>query len=182
MRTDLRFTIYDLRNLRKRGLLFLLGCSLFFAHSSQAVCPVCTVAVGAGIGLSRYLGIDDMVTGVWIGGMIMSLTYWTIDYLNRKNIRFKGRKILTLASYMAVTLGPLYYQGIIGHPYNQICGMDKLLFGMIWGAIGFVAGNIIHGQLKKRNNDKVYFPFQKVVMSIAPLVILSLVLYIVSKC
>jgi hypothetical protein len=29
-----------------------------------AQCPVCTVAIGVGVGLCRYLGIDDLITGL----------------------------------------------------------------------------------------------------------------------
>ena len=45
----------------------VLALGLFFAIPAKAICPVCTVAVGAGIGLSRWLGIDDSITGLWIG-------------------------------------------------------------------------------------------------------------------
>ena len=35
------------------------------AHS---VCPVCTIAVGAGLEGARLIGIDDIITGIWAGG------------------------------------------------------------------------------------------------------------------
>ena len=71
----------------KISFLVILG-SLFMAKTSLAVCPVCTVAVGAGVGLSRWLGVDDLITGTWIGGLLVSMIWWTIDWLNKKNIRF----------------------------------------------------------------------------------------------
>ncbi len=52
------------------------------------------MAVAAGIGLSRWLGIDDTITGLWIGGLIISLAIWTINWIIKKNIYFKGRKII----------------------------------------------------------------------------------------
>jgi hypothetical protein len=42
---------------------------LFFAETASAICPLCTIAVGAGVGLSRWIGVDDAVTGLWIGGL-----------------------------------------------------------------------------------------------------------------
>lgn len=43
----------------------IFATSLIFAKKALAVCPICTVAVGAGVGLSRCLGIDDSITGLW---------------------------------------------------------------------------------------------------------------------
>jgi hypothetical protein len=31
---------------------------------AKAVCPVCTIAIASGVGLCRYLGIDDLVSGL----------------------------------------------------------------------------------------------------------------------
>ena len=33
--------------------------------AAGAVCPVCTVAVGAGLEGARLLGVDDVITGIW---------------------------------------------------------------------------------------------------------------------
>ena len=46
--------------------VFILLISSRVAH---AVCPVCTVAVGAGLGLAEWLGIDDSISGLWIGAL-----------------------------------------------------------------------------------------------------------------
>jgi len=61
-----------------------------------AVCPVCVVTVAGGIELSRLLKIDDLITGIWIGGLIVSLIYWTIDVLNKKNINFKTKNLIVI--------------------------------------------------------------------------------------
>ena len=49
------------------------------------MCPVCAVAVGFGLGLSRWLKIDDAISGLWIGALIVSLSFilakWTRKYL-----------------------------------------------------------------------------------------------------
>jgi hypothetical protein len=39
------------------------------------VCPVCTIAVAGGVGLCRYLGIDDLISGAWIGALLFSLFF-----------------------------------------------------------------------------------------------------------
>lgn len=162
-------------------VIFFLGLvSLITPGSAQAVCPVCTIAVGAGVGLSRWLGIDDTITGLWIGGLIVSLIIWTINWLDKKNIRFFGRKVLiTLAYYLLIIL-PLYYSKIMGHAFNKIWGIDKLLFGIIIGSIAFLLGAVAYRQIKK-TRGQAHFHFQKVLMPIAPLLILSIIFYIFIK-
>lgn len=164
------------------GILTTLLVSLFlFPQQTLAVCPVCTVAVGAGVGLSRYLGIDDTVTGLWVGGLTVSMIAWTINWLNGKKIHFKFRKILTTVFYYLVIVIPLYWTGIMGHPYNKILGMDKLLVGIGFGSVGFLAGTLFNNYLKKKNNNHVYFPFQRVIMPVGSLIILSLIFWYVAK-
>jgi len=153
-------------------LLFIIG--LFLPSSALAVCPVCTIAVCSGVVLSRWLGIDDLVTGLWLGGLFVSLSISTIAWLKRKNFHFKADKIVITLGYYLIVLIPLYLMGIMGHPLNAFWGIDKLLFGIIIGSVAFSAGVVWHYYLKKKNNGRSYFPFQKVVLPIIPLVILSM--------
>src|SRR3989339_1118617 len=164
--------------IQKNYFKFLfLGMLLFFARSAQAVCPVCVVAVSACVGLSQYLGIDDTISGVWIGGLLISMIIWTIDWLRRKNIKFYFRKILVAGLFYVFTIGPLYRSGMIGHPANKLWGIDKLLLGIIFGSIFFLAAVFLNSYLKKKNDGKVFFPFQKVVVPVAMLGILSGIFY-----
>ncbi|MEK7482384.1 MAG: hypothetical protein AAB620_01160, partial [Patescibacteria group bacterium] len=150
---------------------------------AQAICPVCTIAVAGGVGLSRWLGIDDSITGLWVGGLIVSMIIWTIAWLSKKNIRFFGRKIIVVLAYYVAVVLPLYLKGIIGDPSNTFCGcgIDKLIVGIASGSIGFAIGAILYHYLKKKNQGKAYFPFQKVVLPIAPLIILTVVFYFLTR-
>jgi len=60
-------------------LLSIFAISFLFAEKALAVCPICTVAVGAGVGLSRWLGIDDTIN--WI---MDRRAYCFYDYLDGK--------------------------------------------------------------------------------------------------
>jgi hypothetical protein len=156
--------------------IFVLG--LFAAVPlAHAVCPVCTVAVGAGLGLAEWLGIDDSISGLWIGALIVSMSIWTINWLNGKNIRFTGRKILIFAAYYLIVVGPLFWKGKIGHPLNRLCGIDKLLFGIILGSLLFAVGVTFHNYIRKRNENKSYFKGQKIAFAVIPLIIASIILY-----
>lgn len=165
----------------KKALILIFYLALFSAKSVLAVCPVCTVAVGAGIGLSRWLGIDDTITGLWIGGLTVSLIMWTINWFDKKNIIFKFRKIITSAGYYLIIVAPLYWMGIMGHIYNKIWGIDKLLLGIIIGSIVFLNSSLWYQSSKKKNGNKAYFPFQKVAMPVGFLAVFSAIFYFITK-
>lgn len=165
--------------------IYVIALSLLlnflFANCAKAVCPVCTIAVSCCVGLSRWLGIDDTITGLWIGGLIVSLIVWTIDWLNKKEIAFKGRKIIIAWGYYLIIIVPLYFMGIIGHPLNVLWGIDKLILGIAVGSIFFSFSSGLYAYLKNSNNGKPYFPYQKVVMPIFTLALLSLFFYYLTK-
>jgi len=167
--------------MRKKLLLFIISSAvgLLVAIGVKAVCPVCTIAVGAGIGLAQWLGIDDTITGLWIGGLCVSLIMWTMIWLAKKSIKFRGLAILTTLGYYLLIILPLFWKGILGHPLNKIWGIDRLLLGIIIGSIVFAGFAFLHNYVKKENNGKSYFPMQKVAFPIAPLIILSVVFYFI---
>ena len=167
-----------------KKIITILFISFFvFVDKALAVCPVCTVAVASGVGASRSLGVDDLIIGLWVGALIVSMILWTIDWLNKKNINFKGRNVLTVIAYFALIIIPLYTMDIIGHPLNSLCGcgLDHLSLGIAVGAIVFWLGVLSYEYLKKKNNGRAYFPFQKVVMPILPIIILSIIFYFLTK-
>lgn len=168
-----------------KKILSITAFSAFFLlltqKSALAICPICTVAVGAGVGFAKWLGIDDTVTGIWIGGLTVSLIIWTINWLRSKKYIFKGLVITNIVGYYLLIVAPLYYSGIIGHPFNKLWGTDKLLLGIIIGSIAFILANGSYNYLKKKNNNRAHFPFQKVVMPVASLAIMSAIFYLITK-
>ncbi|MFH1781679.1 MAG: hypothetical protein ABH835_03655, partial [Patescibacteria group bacterium] len=159
----------------------LMAGGLMFCSTAKAVCPLCVVAVGAGLGLSRWLGVDDVISSMWIGALLASLSIWTITWLKKKNWSFKYDKIAVWAAYYLLALGPLYYSEIIGHPLNRIFGIDKILFGAIFGTIVFLLSLELHKLLRKRNQGKSFFTFQRIAVSAAALLIASIIIYFLLK-
>jgi len=166
--------------MRNKFITLSLFVILLFPSLAKAVCPVCTVGVVAGLGLSRWLGIDDTISGLWIGGVLMSISAWTITWLKSKKWYFKGAPFVITASYYAVTVVPLYIKEIIGHPFNTYWGLDKLVLGIILGSASFFFGALLYKYFKNKNG-KAHFPFEKVVLPIAPLVVLSIIFYFLTK-
>lgn len=164
----------------------ILALTLALTRPAYAVCPVCTVAVVGGLGLSRWLGIDDSITGVWTGGLMISLTLWTVSWLEKKNFTWlkrignTARYVLIFLFWILFTYVPLWYSGIIGHPFNRIFGIDKLIFGSIVGAGAFLLG--VWADKKEREiKGQILFNFQRVVFPVTALVIASLVMYFLTK-
>ncbi|OGM29067.1 hypothetical protein A2962_04220 [Candidatus Woesebacteria bacterium RIFCSPLOWO2_01_FULL_39_61] len=154
---------------------------LLLPSVARAVCPICTVAVGAGLGLSRYLGIDDAVSSIWIGGLILSSSLWLTDWLKKRFVHLRGEIGSHLGYYVTafmylIVLVPLWFSKVIGHPYNTILGIDKILFGTTLGSIMFLVGIWADKKVRK-TKAKQLFQYQKVVFPVVSLVLTSLLLY-----
>jgi len=162
-----------------------VGLNMLMAKQALAVCPICTIAVAAGVGFSRYLGVDDTVTGVWIGGLTISMIMWTINWLEEKHWGFAGDTVIISTAYYLMVIVPLYYMGIMGHPLNSIplfgLGVDKLLVGITVGTAAFWFGAAWYLELKIKNDNRAHFPFQKIAMPVGMLAIMSLVFYFLTK-
>ena len=164
-------------------LASLLLLPFFFTTPVNAVCPLCTVAVGAGVGLSRSLGIDDSIVGVWIGGFLISSSLWLAGWIQKKKFAKKVSSwVWSLASIVlmyAFVLIPMKITGLIGIPNNTLFGIDKVLLGVVLGSIMFFLGSKLHTFLKEKNKGKVFFPYQKVVIPVASLLIATIILYFI---
>lgn len=115
-----------------KKLLFSVFLSMGFLAAEFAkaqVCPVCVVAIGAGLGLSRWFGIDDILSSVWIGAFLFAITSWTLSFMKKRKWNFVDDGIVITLAYILLTFIPLYFAGIVGHPQNQIFGIDKIIFG-----------------------------------------------------
>jgi hypothetical protein len=162
--------------MRKLFLSTILALGLPVLALAQPVCPVCTIAVAGGVGLCRYLGIDDLISGTWIGALMVLLVMWILKWLNKKNIRFKFRRLSVIFLTYFFVIAPLYWMHFIGQPANKFLGVDKLVFGIITGSIVFlIAYNFENQFLRNKNQGKAFFPFQKVVIPILFLIIASLI-------
>ncbi|MGI5898052.1 MAG: glutaredoxin domain-containing protein [Candidatus Dojkabacteria bacterium] len=169
----------------KKVFTILLTTSLLLlvAKPTYAICPVCTVAVGAGVGFSRYLGIDDSITGIWIGGLMISSALWLVNFVKSK--LKKKSKHICLISFGVFLLTillfilPLKLGGMIGHEQNSMWGVDKVLLGIIVGSLSFYIGAEIHKTMLYMNGNRVYIPFQKVVVPIFILLLATILFYII---
>jgi uncharacterized membrane protein len=176
-----------MKNIFNKLIKISLLATIFFSLSttiSYAQCPVCTIAVGAGLGLSRYLGIDDLVAGVWLGGFLTSFSLLSANWLYKKDFFKKIKKSYldfgSFSLYFLLTFLPLHFAGITGHPFNKIAGIDKLLIGSFVGVLVFLLALFLDKKARKKFG-KQFFNYQKVVFPVALLAIVSLIFYFITR-
>ena len=166
-----------------KKLLPLLSLFVLFVFPTPAyaVCPVCTVAVAAGLGISRWIGIDDSVTGIWIGGLILSSGLWMADWIKKKGWKVPYPEVLSILLMFLFVIPPLYWSHMIGLAGNSLWGMDKVSLGTIVGSFVFLLGVGIDKYLRTTNNGKVYVYYQKVIVPVFLLSLFSFVFYSITR-
>ncbi|GIW64397.1 MAG: hypothetical protein KatS3mg092_0330 [Patescibacteria group bacterium] len=162
--------------------LFIINYSLLIIHSVFAVCPVCTVAVVGGIEITRMLGVDDLITGVWVGGLIVSMAFWLSDWFAKKKfLKPIIRETLSLVIFYLLTIPFLIWNKMIGIKGNVFLGVDKIVFGVLVGSIIFILGVLTEKFLRRLNKGKVFIYYQKVIIPVLFLTIISLIFYFLVK-
>ncbi len=169
-----------MKQISNKIILGLVAVGFFGAKATMAqICQLCVATIGIGLGLSRWLGIDDVVSSVWIGALLVSVILWTLIYLKKRGWSFQDDGVVITLAYILLIYIPLYYAGIIGNPENKILGLDKIIFGSSIGLVVIFAGHWTNLYMKKKNNGKAFFAFQKVVVPVLTLIITSLILWII---
>ena len=167
----------------KKILLGLLSVFVFMSVA-EAVCPVCTIAIGAGLEGMRMLGVKDILTGIWAGGLTVSLIGWTANYMHKHNVKNPLWYILNILVYVSL-LTSVYFVPV-GHPFvewweNCMWGIDQFLLGILVGAVTFILMELWYMRIKKNNGGHALFPFQKVVMPFIGLLVMTGVFWAIIK-
>jgi len=152
-----------------------------FPIQAHAVCPLCTVVVGVGLGISRWIGIDDSVTGVWVGGLIVSSGLWLADWIKKKGWKISYPGFLSVLLMTFFVILPLYWVKMIGLNGNTLWGIDKVTLGTVIGALVFLLGVGTDKWLRTTNNGRVYVYYQKVIIPVLFLSFISFIFYLITK-
>ncbi|MBD5389089.1 hypothetical protein HDR63_02435 [bacterium] len=157
------------------GLLAMMPVSAM----ANPACPVCTIAIGAALPVTRRMGVSDAVVGVWAGALLVIVGYWILKFMDGRGWRFSGRNALVLALSVAsigfAYLGPVTYKACT---YMGIIQLDPLLMGTLVGAALFILTEKIYDIMKAKNGGHAHFPFEKVVLPIVVLAGASLIINI----
>lgn len=149
--------------------------TLTFPSIVSAHCPLCVVGAGAGLSISRYLGVDDSITGVWIAAFLGALALWTARLLKKKYLPLQ--KPLIYIGVFGLSLWSFYAFNLINEHAGLIMGMPKLTFGILLGGIVFYLVDIANAFIKQRRG-KVLFPYQPITFSLGAMLLLSIFIFI----
>ncbi len=144
------------------------------AVMANPACPVCTIAIGAALPITRRIGVPDAVVGLWAGALLAITGYWIIRFMDKRGWRFRGRNALVLALSVA-TIGFAYLGQVKYSPctYMGFIKIDPLLMGAIVGAALFIVVEKVYDIMRARNGGHAHFPFEKVVLPVVALAIAS---------
>lgn len=162
----------------KKLILLPLGLIGFLisATSALAHCPLCVAGAGVGLTLSRLLGIDDSITGIWIAALLGAVAFWTESALIKdKELKLTLRPLIYIGIFVATIWSFYKFNLIIKH--GEIFGLDKLTFGMLVGGVAFYLVDIIDDLIIKKKG-KVFIPYQRIVVSLGTILLLSIGMYV----
>lgn len=156
----------------------ILAVLMLVAFSAKAManpaCAVCTIAVGASLEIARRFGVDDSVIGIWAGAFLTLVGFWTIKWFDKKGWNFKGRDFTIIAVSVAM-IGFMYVSEL---PYDPkpilFLYIDPFLFSTIIGALVLIWSSDFYQWMKAKNGGHAHFPFEKVVVPVAALALVSL--------
>lgn len=163
-----------------RKLLVALMALVPVKVLANPACPVCTIAIGAGLDIARRLGVPDAVVGLWAGALLTLIGYWTLKFMDKKNWHFRGRDVTVVT--LSVAMIGFIYIGTVKYNPVSICGglvMDPVLFGTVCGALIFILTSKLYEWMKAKNGGHAHFPFEKVVL---PIVVLALASWAMMIC
>lgn len=160
--------------MKKFLVLLVTGYWSLVTVTAHAVCPVCTVAIGAGLTFLEIWGVDLVLAGIWAGAMTMVMVFWTAKFLNKRRVKNGLWYLLSFVVWYGFLACVYLLPGFrFGGAGNTLFGIDKLTLGIVVGSVVLYAAEKWNANLRRKNGGKSYFPFQKVVIPFGALTIVT---------
>ena len=160
--------------------------ALAAANSALAHCPLCAAATAGGVAATRLLGVDDTVTGTFVGGFVVSTGLWFDNWLRKKKkggefLPFQTAIVLLLS--VAFTILTFYMARLIGSPDPafRMLGVDKLVLGTLVGTAVTLGAFELHKRVKAANSGKALVPFQGIVFTLVLLAVTGTIFYFMTR-
>lgn len=151
---------------------------MFIVAPVYAQCPVCVVTVGGGLFIAKQLGIDDLLVSIWLSALNTALAYWFASLSKPKIL--KNGFLWSLCFYI-LSIGSLVFLKQIGHRGNTFLGIDKIVFGMTLGYVLSLLAIVADKIIRKKNNGKVLFYYQKVIIPFVSLIVTTVLFMFLIK-
>lgn len=153
-------------------------CVLPAAAVANPACPICTIAIGAGVGVAQKLGVPVAIVGLWAGALLTLLGYWLVKFFDKRGWKFWGRNALLIG--LSVAMIAFAYVGDIDYSPQWFMGfiyIDPILFGTLVGMILFILVEKLYERMKAKNGGHAHFSFERVVLPVVVLALASWVMY-----
>jgi len=137
--------------------------------------PVCAIGIASGLAISRWLGIDDLTLGLWIGALILSFSIQFNIFLGKKGKSFPYSFWVVFLGTYALSFLPIL-KTITSDPSCNILGFPRVICGSILGALTLFLVDKANLFAIDKHNKKVYFYYQKVIIPIVGLIIVSMII------
>ena len=144
------------------------------AAVANPACPLCTFAIGAGVGVAESLGVPSVVVGIWAGALLTLLGYWMIKFFDKRGWKFWGRDVLLIG--VSVAMIGFAYVGDLQYTPQEIWSviyLDPILFGALLGMVVLIVVEKLYEWMKRKNGGHAHFPFERVVLPVVALALVS---------
>jgi len=135
--------------------------------------PLCAIGIAGGLQISRWLGINDLTLGLWIGALILSLSFQFNRFLIKKGWSFKFSFWLILILTFVFSFMPLMNDLFSGKA-SLYCGVPQIIIGAILGGLVLFLADKINDAIIKKHHNRVYFYYQRTIVPIIALILLSI--------
>lgn len=152
---------------------------LVFASPVSAHCPLCTAGVLGGLTLTRWLGVDDIYSGLWFGALIGSLSFWFGGSVKKRYLPYQEYVLFFLA--FLLTTVPFLYSGLSNPHVPRILGVNRLFAGMVLGGIVFLLSSCLDKAVRRVNKGHSLFPYQGVIMTLGSVIVAAGVTYLLLR-
>ncbi len=167
-------------SLKKLFPLFFF--SFLFIREAYAHCPLCTIGAAAAAGGAAYLGVSQIVIGLFIGAFAVSIGWWVSRLIKKKYIPFQKTLIVLFSFFTTIlpllafmeSIYPFYisWAGEYGSLLNRTYILNIFLVGSIIGGIIVCITPWMSSQITKLRHGKM-IPFQGVILTLSLLLVIG---------
>lgn len=132
--------------------------------------PLCPIGIAGGLWISRFFGINDFTLGLWCGALIFSLLFQSYILLK------KNKKIFLIfwLIFVFLTIFSFFNLWLKLKKNNLFLSLPLFISGFISGIFILITMDYLHNLIiKKYHNNKVYFPYERVIVPILFLILFS---------
>ena len=168
---------------------FIFSFILIGIRFAEAHCPLCVVGAATVAGGAVWLGVNEMIIGVFIGAFAVSVGWWISRMIKKKYIPFQKTLIILIS--FATTIFPILFLfkgfyplyisiiGEYGSLLNRTYLINLFLIGSVVGGLIVSLTPMISKKISSFREGKI-IPYQGTALTLTLLIFMSAIIYIIS--